>query len=51
MLPGIMQTGKAVGMISMDDSLKNLYSAGLISREETHSRADDKGTMLKFLEG
>jgi twitching motility protein PilT len=50
MLPGIMQTGKAVGMISMDDSLKNLYSAGLISREEAHSRADDKGTMLKFLE-
>lgn len=51
MLPGIMQTGKAVGMVSMDDSLKNLYSAGLISREEAHSRADDKGTMLKFLEG
>jgi twitching motility protein PilT len=50
MLPGIMQTGKAVGMISMDDSLKNLYSEGLISREEAHSRADDKGTMLKFLE-
>jgi twitching motility protein PilT len=51
MLPGIMQTGKAVGMISMDDSLKNLYSEGLISREEAHSRAEDKGTMLKFLEG
>jgi twitching motility protein PilT len=51
MLPGIMQTGKAVGMISMDDSLKNLYSEGLISREECHSRAEDKGTMLKFLEG
>jgi twitching motility protein PilT len=51
MLPGIMQTGKAVGMISMDDSLKNLYSEGLISREECHSRGEDKATMLKFLEG
>jgi twitching motility protein PilT len=50
MLPGIMQTGKSVGMISMDDSLKNLYSQGLISREETHSRAEDKATMAKFLE-
>ena len=50
MLPGIMQTGKSVGMISMDDSLKNLYSAGQISREEAHSRADDKGSMLTFLE-
>jgi twitching motility protein PilT len=51
MLPGIMQTGKAVGMIAMDDSLKNLYSEGHISREEAHSRAEDKGTMAKFLEG
>jgi twitching motility protein PilT len=50
MLPGIMQTGKAVGMVSMDDSLKNLYSQGLISREEAHSRSEDKGTVLKFLE-
>lgn len=50
MLPGIMQTGKSVGMVTMDDSLKNLYSQGLITREETMSRADDKGSMIKFLE-
>jgi trigger factor len=25
MLPGIMQTGRAVGMVTMDDALKNLY--------------------------
>lgn len=51
MLPGIMQTGKSVGMISMDDSLKNLYTEGYITREEAFSRSDDKGSMAKFLEG
>lgn len=50
MLPGIMQTGKAVGMITMDDSLKALYSEGYISREECQSRSEDKGSMSKFLE-
>ncbi len=50
MLPGIMQTGKSVGMITMDDSLKALYAEGIISREETYSRAEDKGSMLKYLE-
>lgn len=50
MLPGIMQTGKAVGMITMDDSLQGLYAKGLISREECYSRAEDKMTMKKFLE-
>ncbi len=50
MLPGVMQTGKAVGMITMDDSLQNLYSAGLISREECQGRSEDKQTMKKFLE-
>ena len=50
MLPGIMQTGKAVGMVAMDDSLQNLYTQGYITREETLSRAEDKGTMQKFLE-
>ena len=50
MLPGIMQTGKAVGMITMDDSLQNLYAKGLISREECFSRSEDKQTMKKYLE-
>ncbi|MBA72321.1 MAG: type IV pili twitching motility protein PilT [Verrucomicrobiales bacterium] len=47
MLPGIMQTGKAVGMITMDDSLKNLYNAGLISQEECLSRCADIQNMKK----
>lgn len=50
MLPGIMQTGKAVGMITMDDSLQSLYTQGIISKEECHSRSEDKVSMKKFLE-
>jgi twitching motility protein PilT len=51
MLPGVMQTGKAVGMVTMDDSLQALYNKGLIDREECFGRSEDKGTMKKFLEG
>ena len=50
MLAGVMQTGKNVGMITMDDSLRNLYSQGIISREECESRAEDKIIMRKFFE-
>jgi twitching motility protein PilT len=49
MLPGVMQTGKNVGMITMDESLRNLYVKGLISREEALFRADDKIQMREFL--
>ncbi|MBC8127422.1 MAG: type IV pilus twitching motility protein PilT [Gloeobacteraceae cyanobacterium ES-bin-144] len=48
MLPGVMQTGKNVGMITMDESLRNLYIAGLISREEAMFRSDDKSQMKEF---
>lgn len=50
MLPGIMQTGKNVGMITMDESLKQLYNKGLISQEECLSRSDDKALMMKHFE-
>jgi twitching motility protein PilT len=50
MLAGVMQTGKNVGMITMDDSLRNLYSEGHISREECESRAEDKILMRKYFE-
>ena len=50
MLPGIMQTGKAVGMITMDDSLKKLYNHGVISQEEALSRCFDKSNMVKHFE-
>ena len=49
MLPGVMQTGKHVGMITMDESLRKLYVAGTISAEELLFRADDKAQMRLFL--
>ncbi|MES2996604.1 MAG: type IV pilus twitching motility protein PilT [Verrucomicrobiota bacterium] len=49
MLPGIMQTGKNIGMVTMDESLKNLYIKGLITREELMIRAEDKVVMKAFL--
>ncbi len=48
MLPGIMQTGKNVGMITMDDSLQKLYTAGKISQEEALFRSEDKVQMRNF---
>lgn len=48
MLPGVMQTGKNVGMITMDESLRRLYVQGIITREEVLFRADDKVQMKEF---
>ncbi len=45
MLPGIMQTGKNVGMIMMDDALARLYQQGRITREEALGRAIDESTL------
>lgn len=50
MLPGIMQTGKNVGMITMDESLRNLYTQGLITQEETLYRCEDKQQMKLFFQ-
>jgi twitching motility protein PilT len=50
MLPGVMQTGKNVGMITMDESLRRLYIKGVISREEALFRADDKIQMREFFQ-
>lgn len=49
MLPGIMQTGKSVGMILMDDSLKRLVHEGIITAEEALFRAVDQDQMKKDL--
>ncbi len=45
MLSGIMQTGKQVGMITLDDALKSLYISGLVTAEEVISRAIDADMM------
>jgi twitching motility protein PilT len=49
MLPGIMQIGKALGMITMDDSLKDLHAAGLVTAEDALFRAIDQEQMRKDL--
>ena len=50
MLPGIMQTGKNVGMITMDESLRRLYIQGSITQEECLYRAEDKIQMRAFFQ-
>jgi twitching motility protein PilT len=45
MLPGIIQTGKKLGMKLMDDSLIDLFRAGLISADEAVARAEQKQQM------
>jgi len=49
MLPGIMQTGRSVGMILMDDALLSLEARGLISKEECVARAVDQTVMRQQL--
>jgi len=48
MLPGIIQTGKKMGMKLMDDSLSDLYRAGVISADEAVSRAEQKPQMKQL---
>jgi twitching motility protein PilT len=45
MLPGVIQTGKRLGMKLMDDSLAELFQAGIISGEEALARAEQKPFM------
>ena len=49
MLPGVMQTGKTVGMILMDDALAELYHSGKISGDEAINRAIDPTTLKATL--
>ena len=49
MLPGVMQTGKTVGMILMDDALAELYHSGEISGDEAINRAIDPTTLKASL--
>jgi twitching motility protein PilT len=50
MLPGVMQTGKKLGMKLMDDSLMELYDQGLISADEAYSRSEVKALMRQHLQ-
>jgi twitching motility protein PilT len=50
MLPGVMQTGKKLGMKLMDESLMELYDKGLIARDEAYGRSEDKPRMKQHLQ-
>ena len=49
MLPGIIQTGKKLGMKMMDDSLMELTEQGLISPYEAYDRAEQKSLFKPLL--
>jgi twitching motility protein PilT len=49
MLPGIIQTGKKLGMKLMDDSLIELVEDGLISPYEAFDRAEQKKLLEPYL--
>ncbi len=48
MLPGIMQTGKGLGMRLMDDSLRELYDQGVIDQEQCLYRCDNQDEMKEY---
>jgi len=49
MLPGIIQTGKKLGMKLMDDSLLELVQEGVITAHEAYDRAEQKNIFKPFL--
>lgn len=49
MLPGIIQTGKKLGMKLMDDSIAELFQAGTISAEEAVYRAEQEADMKRLV--
>jgi twitching motility protein PilT len=49
MLPGVIQTGKRLGMKLMDDSLLELMEAGTITPHEAYDRAENKKVFQPYL--
>ena len=48
-IPSLMQTGKSVGMQSMDEALMDLFQRKLISAEEGHRRTTSKRAFAQHL--
>lgn len=48
-IASVMQTGKRIGMVRMDDSLMDLYQDGVIDIEDAHARAEDKRPFATLL--
>jgi twitching motility protein PilT len=50
LIPGIIQTGRKIGMRLMDDSLMELLQQGKISGREAYERAEIKGPFAQFVD-
>jgi twitching motility protein PilT len=48
-LPGVIQTGKKYGMITLEDSIMDLLKKRWISPDEAYDKAVDKAKFLPFL--
>ncbi|HYG74576.1 MAG TPA: ATPase, T2SS/T4P/T4SS family [Planctomycetota bacterium] len=49
-LVNVMQTGRQQGLIMMDDSLRALADAGVVSGEEAYARCKNKALFKKYIE-
>ena len=48
-IPSVIPTSRKSGMITMDDSIFDLYTAGRVSRDEAITFAQDKAALTKRL--
>lgn len=48
-IPSVVQTSRKLGMITMDDSIFDLYSQGRVTKEEAITYAQDKTALTKRL--
>ncbi|PIQ28736.1 type IV pili twitching motility protein PilT [bacterium (Candidatus Blackallbacteria) CG17_big_fil_post_rev_8_21_14_2_50_48_46] len=49
-IPSIMQTGRKVGMITMDQAIEEKLKSGIIDAEEAYLKAFDKSRFAPFLQ-
>jgi twitching motility protein PilT len=50
-IPSIMQTGKQLGMMLMDQSILAHLTAGLVTPQEAYLKANEKAAFKQYLEG
>jgi len=48
-IPGVIQTGKKYGMVTLEDSILEFLKKKMITPEEAYDKAVDKARFLSFL--
>ncbi|MBF0520039.1 MAG: type IV pili twitching motility protein PilT, partial [Nitrospirae bacterium] len=48
-LASVMQTGKKLGMVTLDDAILDLLNKGWISPEDAYDKSMDKKRFIPFL--